>query len=465
MNSNEARWRIATPVRVLPYVNERPDEAFYLIINVANKRWLKITTQAYEFLLECSADRPLAEVITETSRRCAVEEEELVTLRDQFIKQGFLIEPGLEQEDVGSGSCAIDNAGGSVVYLNITERCNLECPYCYFNAMSGGRDPLSASEINRITDNLAANGVTEVVISGGEPLVRRDIFEILEHARPLFKKIYLLTNGVILAKYEFCERLLGLVDRVQVSVDGSRPEVHERIRGKGTFTPTIQAVKNLKEAGVPEITISMTLTKLNAHDAVNVMELASELGVRFDFNRFTPIGRGYTNRDKLALNAQQQLDVFRSVQECAFKTGRIRLDPLYWQLGQPIRLKCSAGETSFFSVAPDGSVYPCHVLHQPQFYIGNALYESDLRLMIKNSPVAQRFRELKVDSRPKCKECFVRYFCGGGCPANSYAAHGDIRSLDPFCPFYYKFESAIITGWRYNLPPVENVERVIERLL
>ena len=462
MLNSKAKWQIASSVRVIPYMDGRPDEDFYLVVNVANKRWLKITTQAYEFLLECSADCPLAEVIAEASQRFEIEEKELVALRDEFVRQGFLIRPGQEQQEVNASNCAVDNRG-AVVYLNVTERCNLKCPYCYFNAGPGGKDPLSASEINRITDNLAANGVTEVVISGGEPLIRRDIFKILEHARSQFEKIYLLTNGVFLAKYELCKRLVGLVDRVQVSVDGSRPEVHECIRGKGTFTPTIQALKNLKEAGVPKVTISMTLTKLNAHDALNVMELASDLEVRFDFNRSTPIGRG-RHRDDLSLTPQEVLDVFKAVQEQALKAGHIRLDPLYRQLGRPIRLKCGAGTTSSFSIAPDGSVYPCHVLHQPQFYIGNALYESDLRSMIGNSPVAQRLRELEVDSRPKCKECFVRYFCGGGCPANSYAAHGDIQALDPFCPFYSKFETAIITGWRYDLPPVANVKRVIERL-
>ncbi len=462
MDSDNGTWRIAEAVRVLPYAHECPEESFYLIINVANKHWLKVTTQAHDFLLKCGGDRPLAEVVSETSRLFGVEEAALTALRAEFIRQGFLVQAGREQEVVCDAGCTAE--GGILVYLNVTERCNLNCPMCYFNAVKGGKDPLTADEINQISDRLAANGVVEVVISGGEPLIRRDIFEILEHARPLFKKIYLLTNGTLLASMERCEKLAGLVDRVQVSLDGSRPEIHERIRGKGTFDRTIQGIKNLKRAGVRELTTSLTLNLINLEDAGHVLELAGELGVGFDFSRFTPIGRGYQNQGSMAITSRQMLDVFRMVQQRALEKGTVRMDPLYRQLGRPIRLKCGAGGPSFFSVGPDGSVYPCHVLHKPEFRMGNALAEGDLRSMIRNSPVVRLFAELEVDKRNTCKDCFVRYFCGGGCPANSYMAHGDILAQDPYCPFFHTFEMALLTGWRYDLQPKSIVTRVLERL-
>lgn len=457
-----AHLQIANTLRVIPFTNSDPNEQFYLVVNIANRRWLKITKEAHDFLLDCGSGQPLEQTIADAAQRFEVAPGDLKELHDQFVKQGFLVTKASVASEIHGDGC-IDAIGEGVVYFNVTGRCNLQCTTCYFNASPSYHDPLGTEEMKQVINNLAAGGVTQVVVSGGEPLVRQDIFDLLQHARSLFRRIILLTNGIILRKYEICQRLAGLVDRVQVSLDGGTPEVHEKIRGKGTFIPTIEAIKNLKRVGL-FVNISMTLTRINIDNVVKVMALAEELEVPFDFSRFLPVGRGLDNQARLTLDAQRLLDAFRQVQERALETNRGHLNPFYRQLGLPVRVKCGAGQTTFFSVAPDGSVYPCHVLHHREFYMGNALKEQNLRATIERSPVAQRFRALDVDARSGCKDCPVRYFCGGGCFASSWATWGEINKRDPFCPFYRKFEEALLTGWRYDLPPQTNVKRVVERL-
>jgi radical SAM protein with 4Fe4S-binding SPASM domain len=253
-----------------------------------------------------------------------------------------------------------------------------------------------------------------------------------------------------------------LVDRVQVSLDGSCPEVHEKIRGRGTFAPTIQGIRNLKKAGMTDITIAFTLTRWNLHDVLNVSALSSGLGVDFSLNRFAPLGRGSLSRD-LEVTPLEMLDVFKKLQQQSIKSGKAKLEYIYRQMAQPIRTSCGVGK-SYFSVAQDGSIYPCHTLHEPQFLIGNILQKGDIRAMLGSSEVAQRFARLDVDHKEICKDCDVRYFCAGGCPANAYGYSGAIEALDPNCPFYKAVERALLIGWRYDRDLTQNIQKVMSEL-
>ncbi|MDA8077891.1 MAG: radical SAM protein, partial [Nitrospiraceae bacterium] len=186
------------------------------------------------------------------------------------------------------------------IQWHLTERCNLRCSHCY---QTGGRsDELELSEINDVVSEVsgmlrawtAEYGIPfspSFNITGGEPLLRQDLFAVLDAVRASGFDTFLLTNGTLITA-EKAKQLAALaVKGVQVSIEG--PEmVHDSIRGKGSFAASLKGIRHLLDAGLP-VTINATLSEINAARFPDMVELAVSLGVqRLGFSRLVPSGRG-----------------------------------------------------------------------------------------------------------------------------------------------------------------------------
>lgn len=160
-----------------------------------------------------------------------------------------------------------------VVVWNSTKRCNLHCAHCYMEAV--GRDvpgELSTDEAHRMLADLAAFGVPVVLFSGGEPLVRPDIFELMRRCRELGMRAVLSSNGTLITP-AVAERIREIgVSYVGVSLDGLEA-VHDKFRGqKGAFQATLAGIRNLKAVGV-KVGLRVTLTRFNAHQLDALFDL------------------------------------------------------------------------------------------------------------------------------------------------------------------------------------------------
>src|SRR5580704_11753032 len=146
------------------------------------------------------------------------------------------------------------------VQLDLTYRCNERCIHCYLDHDDHGE--MTTAEIKDLLDQMAAAGVFYLTISGGEILMRRDFFEILEHARARTFCIKLKTNGVLIRKKEAARlRELG-VESVQISVYSHRPEVHDAItKMPGSFRQSIAAVRLLRDEGLPVTMANVLMTQ------------------------------------------------------------------------------------------------------------------------------------------------------------------------------------------------------------
>jgi radical SAM protein with 4Fe4S-binding SPASM domain len=272
-------------------------------------------------------------------------------------------------------------------------------------------------------------------VTGGEPFLREDIFDILGEARSRGFEIYLLTNGTLLDK-ERAHALSSLgVRGVQVSMEGPE-EVHESIRGKGSFDRSISGVKNLLDAGL-RVTLNVTLSNLNARYIGDLLLLALSLGVqRLGFSRLVPSGRGMGLR-KEGLKHWQLKDIYESLLSAALNGLEVVTgDPIASQMrakangdtGCTAHGGCAAGVAGL-TLLPDGTMTPCRRLPIP---IGNIRKDS-LRQVWATSEVLGLLRD-KAKYKGRCGRC-QRWAQCRGCRAIAYAysANKDFLDEDPHC--------------------------------
>ncbi len=178
------------------------------------------------------------------------------------------------------------------VVWNFTNRCNLRCRHCYQNAGSPLPNELNTAEAIRVVKELSDFDVPSIAFAGGEPLIRRDFFTVAEYARECGMYVSVATNGVLISR-EVAKRLSKIVHYVEVSIDGSTPELHDAFRGvRGSWDRAIAAVNYLVDEGVT-VGIATTATRSNLAEVYEIIDLAEQLNADFFicFN-FIPTGRG-----------------------------------------------------------------------------------------------------------------------------------------------------------------------------
>jgi radical SAM protein with 4Fe4S-binding SPASM domain len=304
------------------------------------------------------------------------------------------------------------------VHLDLTYRCNERCVHCYLDHDDHGE--MTTAEIKDLLDQMADAGVFYLTLSGGEILMRRDFFEIVEHARARTFCIKLKTNGVLIREKE-AERLRALgVESVQISVYSHRPEVHDAVtKMPGSFRQTIEAVRFLRKQGL-HVTIANVLMVQNAQDYSGVKALAAELGASFTMDpTITPMMDG--NRSTLELNVDKAAlkEVFRD----AALVGNVEefcAPPLGVDEEALDMLPCSAGHTACY-VSPYGDVYPCVQFPLPT---GNVRTTKFLDIW-RDSPQFKEVRSITLRDMPSCSQCTHGATCTR-CPGLAYM-EGNMR--------------------------------------
>jgi radical SAM protein with 4Fe4S-binding SPASM domain len=303
-------------------------------------------------------------------------------------------------------------------HLDITWRCNELCVHCYLDHDGDGE--MSTDEIKNVLRQLAESGTFFLSISGGEPFLRRDCFEILEYARSLGFNVKLKTNAVMIGLKE-AEKLKKLgIEQIQISIYSHRPEIHDAItKLPGSLRRSLEAIKRLKAAGL-KVSISNVLMKHNATDARSVQRLATELGVTFAIDpTITPMLNG--DRSILDLNIPTDIlkDVMHSeefvgnVEEFCSSTSTVDKEFLDGY-------SCSAGHTLAY-ISPFGDVYPCVQFPMP---CGNLRTQSFKEVWYR-SPALTELRSVHVRDLPTCSKCSHAGHCSR-CPGLAYM-EGNMR--------------------------------------
>jgi len=346
-----------------------------------------------------------------------------------------------------------------VLQWHVTARCDQRCDHCYMHDeptyAEELRHPLTTGECERVMDGLVAmvarlsseHGVDirpRINFTGGDPLLRRDLFDLLRAAQEREIFIGILGNPYHLTE-EVAQRLRRRgVRRYQVSIDGLE-ETHDALRRPGSFAASLRALTVLKSEGIPEC-VMFTLSKRTAGDLIPLMRLMAESEVtRFDFARMAACGSAknidgaFSPKEyrALLLEVREEIERLRragAVTHFGYKDHlwtllRYELDELDIAAepgGKKIRGGCTAGLT-FLVLLADGTIYACRRFPSR---IGNVRTD-DLYEVFRTSPVLALLRD--VEQFEKCRQCELRQYCRG-CPAVAACENdGSFLSPDPQC--------------------------------
>ena len=365
------------------------------------------------------------------------------------------------QTDVPSTYLAFSGMYRPVVFWNLTDRCNLSCAHCYSKSGPGRttEGELSTVEAMRVIDDLAYMRVPLILFTGGEPLMRADIWELARHAGSRGLKIALSTNGTLITS-DIAHRIKESgIEYAGISLDGAMAETHDRFRNSpGAFEQTIRAFAACKEAGL-RCGVRVTLTKENCRELEALVDLSLSLGAsRFCLYWLVPTGRGSESYARLQLDKDEVIEalslLYRKAKETdpaamEFLTVDAPQDSIHLlasmendrsedlkdarELLESLKGGCSAG-TRVANIDTRGNVYPCQFARSPEFLVGNIRDQSFSRIWSdSDNPVLVRFREKQAQFGGKCSNCTYRDICGGGCRVRAYAASGDFLAEDPFC--------------------------------
>lgn len=314
--------------------------------------------------------------------------------------------------------------GVTSAYLHVTQRCNLRCRFCYSKGDDRNRlpDP-SPEQLARAIGLLAALGCQRLVISGGEPFLRDDLAQVASCAMGAgIGKVVVLTNGLLVDRAAI-EPLAGLVSCVAVAFDGPDASSAAHLRGRQRFERLADAIGTIRDAGI-EARILPTIHGRNVADMPRYRALADRLGASLGYSLLTgpPCELG-----DLSLSEGQ----LRELGRASVDDGLPHADATASEAAAlHARRSCGAGSRTL-SVAADGTVYPCHMLHVRRLAMGDAFVDAPEAIM--SSKVAARFGALDVGGIEGCSACSVRHLCGGGCRARALMATGSLTGRDPYC--------------------------------
>lgn len=332
----------------------------------------------------------------------------------------------------------------NLISWNLTRRCNLACGHCYLDAVQRKRDTgdeLSLAEVASVIDQVAelAPGAM-LVLTGGEPLLRRDLDDIVEHAAGHGLMPVIGSNGILLGTERAARLRRAGAAGVGISLDSSTPEFHDRLRGQaGAWQGAMNGMRAARAAGLG-VLMQTTLFEENRHDLAAFADIAAEVGaMALNFFFLVCTGRGVTQtdlspaayeatlRDILALQAARPELMIRA--RCAPYARRMlglhagETAPGYAEWSSA----CLAGR-SYLRIGPKGEVTPCPYIPDAA---GSVRWQA-LRDIWETGP---DFLRLRGESPAgKCGGCDYRVSCGG-CRARALATAGELMAEDGKCTY------------------------------
>lgn len=326
-----------------------------------------------------------------------------------------------------------------ILSWNTTNQCNLKCSHCYMDAKDiEGRNELSTEEGKRLIDQIANVSKCILVLSGGEPLMRTDIFELAEHGRTKGLRVVMGTNGTLITE-EVAERMVSSgISRVAISLDGCDNSVHDGLRMvKGSFDAAIAGTKACIKAGLP-FQINSTVITQNYEKIPSLIRFAKDLGaVESHLFFLVQTGRGSALTDITPTEYERMLQGVLPLEQEIGIHVKPTCAPMYMRIAQQngdgsakrYSRGCLAG-IAYCRISPEGGVYPCPYLPVE----AGSVRTKDFGDIWRDSPLFQDLRDLSL-LRGKCGACGFKDVCGG-CRARAFASNGDVLSQDPMCPYH-----------------------------
>jgi pyrroloquinoline quinone biosynthesis protein E len=322
------------------------------------------------------------------------------------------------------------------VLLELTHRCPLQCGYCSNPVeMERAGNELTTAEWKAVLTELAEIGVLQIHFSGGEPTVRKDLVELIQHATDAGLYTNLITSAVLLTR----ERLAAMADaglcHIQISFQGNEPELANRIAGFKGHSKKLEAAAWARDLGLP-LTVNAVMHRQNLHQLPGIIDMAVALDAdRIEIANVQYYGWALKNRASLMPTLAQIDDMTATVEAARTRlAGILDIDfvvPDYYALRPK---KCMGGwGRQFFNITPAGRVLPCHAAET----ITDLDFESvrsnhSIAWIWQNSDAFNKYRGTGWMPEP-CQSCAFKEQDFGGCRCQAFALTGSAGNTDPAC--------------------------------
>ncbi len=337
-----------------------------------------------------------------------------------------------------------------LVAWETTRRCNLSCVHC----RAAAEDHVYENELGtkaafKLLDEIRETGQPIIILTGGEPLLREDIFDIASYGDKIGLRMVMAPNGTMMTAENARKMKESGIKRISISLDGSTAERHDKFRGvKGAFEGALQGIAHAKEAGV-DFQINTTITRANLDEIPKILRLAEDLGaVAHHIFLLVPTGRGkyIVDQEINAKEYEETLNWFYDQREKTSLQLKATCAPHYYRIlrqrakkeGKKVTFEshgldavtrgCLAG-TGFCFISHTGIVQTCGFLDVECGDITKATFKE----VWENSEVFKRLRDFN-NLEGKCGICEFRKVCGG-CRARAFEATGNYMAEEPLCTY------------------------------
>jgi SynChlorMet cassette radical SAM/SPASM protein ScmE len=334
------------------------------------------------------------------------------------------------------------------VTLNTTNRCNLNCLYCGVSATKNAPGDLTLEEWKILVDELAQIRVFNILISGGEPFIRKDFSALLKHILQYPFRVSINTNGTL-----FSENIISLLsgnkrlENIQISLDGADAGTHDYIRGQGSFKKIVDGIQLLQKYHLP-FSFYVVVCRNNCDRLRQIVRFARKIGAsQLTFSTLLPQGSAIENFQALNLSFAEQKTVETQLRQLKKNypklVGGSLIQTIQWmdkisclpksglKTENANKISSCGGSVSECAVRPEGWVIPCDRMWD--YTVGN-VKETTFQYLWREAEGFKIFRRRysrRMDSFEECRKCEYRDVCKGGCPAVPYNLGRGIDGWDP----------------------------------
>jgi radical SAM protein with 4Fe4S-binding SPASM domain len=336
-----------------------------------------------------------------------------------------------------------------LVAFEVTRRCQFNCVHCRANAGNGNREELTTQQCKKIISSVAKFNKCVIILTGGEPMERSDIYELIKYGRERKLRMVMASCGYLINEEAITRLKKAGVLALSLSLDGSSAETHDKFRqATGAFDAAIKAAEIARQAGM-RFQINTTICKINIDEITGIIELAKRLGA-YCFNAFilVPTGRGEQIADEILdpiqyevlLNELLRFKLESSIEvrvtcgpQFAYVYERAKAKKLIAPVNDPSTTSVTGcmGGRGFGFISYKGDVQTCGFL---DISAGNLVENGfDFKKIWLESKFLNEIRDLSA-YKGACRTCEYLSLCGG-CRARAYAISGDYLAADPICNY------------------------------
>ncbi|QKF91267.1 radical SAM protein [Campylobacter sp. CCUG 57310] len=312
------------------------------------------------------------------------------------------------------------------IHINLTNDCNMRCRHCFVNAGRVDKKYIDIDKIIQKIDEITKiNGYTSVVISGGEPLLHKDIFVLLNALKG--HKITLFTNGVLINENNIDE-ISSLINEIQISMEGISKEAYEKNRGRGNYKRLLNTLNLIKSKNIrlilaitvlPDTLMDIKSNLVEFIKAVDYKNLEIRINNEIEMAGAAPKELNFKHHD-MKFSNKIVFELIKKIQELEIPSKTTKQ--------QNIKFKnCGIGTSIVIDVS--GKIYPCSKFGSYSLDISQSASEIFVEFDKIN-------RETSIDAIKKCKECDLKYICSGGCRIDNLNLKNSMLSV--ICDKEYK---------------------------